>query len=154
MEYYFDDNENRDKLKAVLKSWKRTPYLHMCGEKGLGCDCIHLVLRVYQEMGIVPEDYKIPNYNADWHLHNKESLLAKGVITSLNDRAEILVGLKDYRPKDGDVILYHYGKTISHAGIYCDRKVYQALHGAGVLAIDYSDKTWKKRARVAIRMKA
>jgi cell wall-associated NlpC family hydrolase len=144
--YYFENIEEKDRLKKILDSWISTPYRHACGVKGLGCDCIYFVARVYEEMGLL-NNVIIPKYPKDWHLHNTRELLEEGIIKNLNTEK---VSLFDFM--SGDIICSHYGKAASHAGIYFDGYIYQALNHIGVCKINANDKKFKKRMRFAYRI--
>lgn len=151
MIYYFDDKRHVTKLRRILEEWLGTPFRHQCGVKGMGCDCIHLVLRVYEEMGLIRFPSKrMPDYPRDWHLHNTTELLADGIERTMPvDRLEPVNA-----PMAGDILLSKYGRASSHSGIYCDGYVYQALNGMGVHKIDLNYKPYRNRMTHLYRMKA
>lgn len=65
-----------DRVVAEAMSWIGTPYRHQGRRKGVGCDCIGLVLGVWQALhGALPE---LPgNYAPDWaEAGGEERLLA------------------------------------------------------------------------------
>lgn len=145
---YFKDKNNQMELKRILDEWEGTPFRHHCGVKGLGCDCIHLVACVFNELGLLVLTRKtIPDYPKDWHLHNTRELLEEGLFKVLNV-VKVELGILI----NGDIILSHYGKAASHAGIYYDGYVYQALNGIGVRRINFDDKKFRKRMRFAFRI--
>ena len=143
----FDDIEKQKELKIILDSWLNTPFRHRCGVKGKGCDCIHFVARVFEEMGLLTLN-KVPNYPRDWHLHNTRELLAEAITKYLAVEKVNLNSLKN-----GDIILAHYGKAASHAGIYFDGYVYQSIINVGVCKINFKDKVFKRQMRFAYRVK-
>ena len=150
MKYFFDDIENDRKLKEILDSWifPPTPFRHRCGVKGLGCDCIHFVMKVLEEAGVVSwRKDLIPDYPKDWHLHNTREMLAEGLIRELHVEK---VSLDDL--KNGDIILSHYGKASSHSAIYYDEHVYQALNETGVKRISFSDRVFRRQMKFAYRV--
>lgn len=148
MSYYFEDKECQESLRVILEEWLDTPFRHHCGVKGLGCDCIHFVARVYEEMGLLAiTKESIPDYPRDWHLHNTRELLEEGVLKALNVEK---VDLNDL--VRGDIVFSHYGKAASHVGVYFDGYVYQALDGIGVRKINFNDKMLRKRMKFAYRM--
>lgn len=144
--YYFEDIEKQKDLKKILDEWLHTPFRHKCGVKGLGCDCIHFAVRVYEELGILT-NVVIPDYPKDWHLHNTRELLEEETIKNLNAEKINLFNLMN-----GDIIYSHFGKAASHAGIYFDGYVYQALNDIGVRKINFNDKKFRKRMRFAYRI--
>jgi cell wall-associated NlpC family hydrolase len=143
---YFEDIEEQNKLKKILDEWLDTPFRHHCGVKGLGCDCIHFVVRIFEELGLLI-DVVIPDYPKDWHLHNTRELLEEGILKNLNVEKVSLSNLMN-----GDIICSHFGKAASHAGIYFDGYVYQALNNIGVRKINFNDKKFRKRMRFAYRI--
>ena len=151
MNYYFEDLEKQGQLKIILDEWLDTPFRHKAGVKGVGADCIHFVARVFEEMGIVKwRKDLIPDYPYDWHLHNTRELLAEGI-----DRVLNVEKLDKEAPKmNGDIALYHMGKAASHAAIYFDGYIYQALTDIGVCKIHVLDKTFKKQMRFLYRILA
>lgn len=146
--YWFKSEERQAKLKEVLDSWLRTPFRHHCGVKGMGCDCIHFVARVFEEVGYFTNPIKIEWYPKDWHLHRDEQRLMQGLVKHL--RKVKSVPLMDF--KNGDIILFQYGRTNSHAAIYCDGHLYQALVRGGVHKTWLQDPVWMKRMKVAFRV--
>ena len=90
-------------------SWLKTPYLHMgCvkGEAG-GVDCCMILVAIYCGLGLVPEFDPRP-YPKDWHLHRDEERYLDGFLK---------YGRKVKKPKPGDVVLFRFGRTVSHSGI-------------------------------------
>jgi len=147
--YFFDDIDKQKELKLILDSWVGTPFKHKTAVKGKGCDCIHLVGCVFQEMGLLVFNKKtVPDYPPDWHLHNTRELLSEGIISRLNVEKKDLNNLMN-----GDIILSHYGKASSHAGIYFDGYVYQALTRIGVKKINFKDQKYRKRMKFVYRVK-
>jgi cell wall-associated NlpC family hydrolase len=149
VEYYFTDKEKQKELKTILESWLNTPYKHHTGVKGMGCDCIHFVGCVMEEMGLLNFDRKsVPQYPRDWHLHNTREILSEGIEARLNVEK---LNIND-KLINGDIILSHYGKASSHAGIFFDNYVYQALDGIGVRKIIFTDQKFKKQMKFFYRI--
>ena len=145
---FFETEAKQQELKKILDSWIGTPFRHHCGVKGLGCDCIHFVACVFDEMKIIKMTKKlIPDYPKDWHIHNTRELLLEGIKKFLKTEDVEFKNLKN-----GDIILSHYGKASSHIGIYLDGYVYQALEKIGVCKINIKDKKFKERMRFAVRI--
>jgi len=146
--YYFDDVDNLNRLETILSEWKGTPYRHHCGVKGLGCDCIHFVARVVEELGLIKiTKNMVPTYPKDWHLHNSRELLSEAILKHLNVEK---VGID--KLKDGDIVLMHYGKAASHAAFYFKGYLHQALNGVGVTIINASDRLFKRQMKFAYRV--
>ena len=123
--YFFDDLQKIEDLKQELESWKGTPYKHRTGVKQRGCDCIHLVVNSLKVVGADKGRHiAIPKYAPDWHMHTGTPLLIEG-IKAQYDVEEIKIDPDLIR--NGDVILFHWGRQAAHSGIYMDGQVYQAL---------------------------
>jgi len=151
MKYYFEDVEKQTQLKLILDEWMDTPFRHKAGVKGVGCDCIHFVARVFEEMGLVTWHKKlIPDYPFDWHLHNTRELLAEGIEQVLN----VEKFSKELPKSNGDILLYHSGKAASHASIFFDNYVYQSLTDIGVCKIHISDRVLRKQLQFLYRILA
>lgn len=55
----------RPEIAAAARCWIGTPYVHQARTRGAGCDCLGLVLGVWEEvLGPLPETP--PAYTADW----------------------------------------------------------------------------------------
>lgn len=145
---YFGDFEKQQQLKKILDEWIGTPFRHHCGVKGLGCDCIHFVARVFEEIGFLTwRKNMIPNYPKDWHIHNTRELLAEKILEN-----NCIEQIKLSELKNGDIVLSHFGKAASHAGIYFNKYVYQALTHAGVCKISFVDKLVQRHMKFAYRL--
>jgi len=147
MEYFFGDTGRQRELKRILDEWRGTPYRHWAGVKGLGCDCIHFIVRVLEELGLGP--FTVPRYARDWHMHNSEELLFDGITNGLEQEE---VGFAS--PMNGDIMLFQFGKAISHSAIYYDKYLYQAINNVGVEKINWMDNKWHKRKRFNFRILA
>lgn len=145
--YYFEDKNKDTQLKIILDEWLDTPFRHHCGVKGLGCDCIHFVKSVYEELGLV-NPIKVPDYPRDWHMHNTREMLSEALEHYLN---AVHVAL-DAKHMNGDIVLSHYGKAASHAGIIYGPHVYQALDGVGVKRIHFADKKFRTQMKFIYRV--
>jgi NlpC/P60 family putative phage cell wall peptidase len=104
-------DELRAAIVAEARTWTGTPYRWCADIKGVGVDCLMLLVRVYQGVGLVPADFDPRPYNPRWHLHRSEELYLQG-IERFAHRVE--------RAQPGDIEVYRFGKTASHAGIVID----------------------------------
>lgn len=148
--YYYSDIAKVEKLSAILKEWDGTPYRHHVGVKQLGCDCIHFVGCVLDEMGVVDfHNIRVPNYPRDWHLHNTREMLLENFLSRVNCEEVSLKALED-----GDIIFSHYGQAASHSAIYLSEYCWQSLAICGVVKIHISDRAMKRQMRYAYRILA
>ena len=95
-------------LLAEAKSWVGTPWHHAAALKGVGVDCAMLLVRCYQSIGVLPEDFDPRPYPRDWHLHRSEERFMDAVL----ERAKATK-----TPKPGDLALYKFGRCYSHGAI-------------------------------------
>ena len=52
-------------IVAAARGWVGTPYRHRAALRGVGCDCLGLLVGVWREVtGTAPPE--LPNYRADW----------------------------------------------------------------------------------------
>lgn len=145
MKSFFGNSERLEALRKTLQEWQGTPYVHFAGVKGAGCDCIHFVAKVLEELGA--GETRIPWYPKDWHLHSGEELLLNGF---KGDPRFFEIDVNSI--EDGDIVLFKFGKTCSHCGFYLDDHVYQAITDIGVERRHWRDQHWYKRRRHAFRV--
>lgn len=89
------------------RTWLGTPYHHQGRIKGVGVDCAMLLAECYHACGLVPYIDPTP-YPPDWHLHRSE----ERYLSWVEDYADPVE-----TPAPGDVVLYQFGRCISHGGI-------------------------------------
>ena len=145
MKYLFENEEKTKELGRILESWLNTPFRHYSGVKGLGCDCIHLVARVFEEMGMGP--FKIFQYPKDWHIHKVNDLLINGIKEQLK-----VEEFSPENPINGDIILFKFGKAASHSALFYNGRIYHAVTNLKVLKTPWFDKIWYKRRYKIMRV--
>lgn len=150
MKYYFEDEDNRQRLIEELESWRGTPYRHRGAVKKSGVDCIGFVLTAYKNVGAIKIGASaLPKYTPLWHYHSSEERLYK----EFKHRRK-----RDFREvsfsevEDGDLILYELGKVVGHCGIVFGDSVYQSLSMAGVNKIHRRDSSWDRRKRCVFKV--
>jgi len=147
-EELFADKQMESILYEELKSWIRTPYRHWSGVKGKGCDCIHLVVNVLKVVDAFNgAAIVIPKYSPDWHLHRGEPLMKNFIEKML---PSILITDRT-KAKNGDVVLFKYGRQAAHCGIYYEEEIYQAINEMGVHTRQYTDKDFYDRVKYIYR---
>lgn len=101
--------QRRDVVRAAL-DWVGTPWHHAARVKGAGVDCAQLLIAAYAEAGLINEFDPGP-YPIDHMLHSDDQIL-QGWCERLGRSVD--------HPKEGDVVLWQWGRTFSHAGIVMD----------------------------------
>jgi len=115
----------RAAVVAEAAGWLGTPWHHRARVKGAGVDCIQFVIAVFSACGLCPA-IDTGDYSRDWMLHRDDEL--------------ILDGLRQYaweieRPGLGDIVVYRFGRTFSHVGIFSapDRIIHAYLAESEVI---------------------
>lgn len=133
-----DEQAERERVVAIALQWERTPYRHEARIKGVAADCT-FIAAVYEEAGLIPH-VEIGPYSSQWHLHQREERYL-GLVLQYAHEIE-------GPPQPGDVVLYKFGRVMSHSGIvifpgwphiihagYQERIVSRADGTAGMMAL-------------------
>ena len=115
-------NSVRQRFVAEALSWLGTRYHHGAMVKGDakqhgGVDCIMLMVAAGRAAGKVSPDFDPRPYPQYWYMHRDEEKYLNGIIGYCT-RTE--------SPQRGDIVLYKFGRTVSHGAIYLDET--QILH--------------------------
>jgi NlpC/P60 family putative phage cell wall peptidase len=120
----------RSAILEEAKTWLGTPYHHKSAQKGVGVDCLGLIHAVYSALNLVPA-IAIPEYSPNWFLHQDKERFLEGLAPYATEIAQA---------KSGDLILWRFGRSFSHAGILVEENlVIHALRGFGCLQSELSD---------------
>lgn len=131
-------------LIAEIESWIGTRWIHGQCLKGIGVDCVRFVCAIGKFAGWVDKKYTVPVYNKDWALHNTATMLEDEVCKFCD---------KTIGPYQvGDIMLFIYARSASHAGIYIGgNKMVHSYQGGGVVKSDlkhymkYLHSVWRPR---------
>jgi len=115
------------RIVEIARTWIGTPWKHNQSAKGLGTDCVGLLLGIGKELGMFPE--RIPNYA---RIPQGDSLL--------RELEKYLLFCSEY--EDGDVLVFRRMGVITHVGIVSDKKNKQIIHATnhqkiGVVEVYY-----------------
>lgn len=94
---------------ALARSYLGTPFHHQGRLRGVGVDCVGLVLCVARELGHVPADWDVPGY----------SRLPDGreLVRHLRER---MAEVPQAQMQPGDVVLVAFAKHPQHVGVVGD----------------------------------
>lgn len=134
-----DGSVDRAAIIAEARSWIGTPYRHQASLKGVGCDCLGLVLGVWRAFyGPLPETP--PPYAPDW--------AEAGVGEPLADAAmRHLVRCADGDVRPGDILIFRWRAHVAakHLAIAADPwRMIHAHDGAAVTEVAITP-FWRRR---------
>lgn len=121
---------NRTDIVTAARTWIGTPYMHQARHKGVGVDCIGLVIGVARELQMVPAGFDVNGYSRvpdrvslmrHAHLHmtlvSIDTMQEGDVVVVSFDRDPQHFGiLATYRPGVLSIIhaASHHGKVVEH----------------------------------------
>ena len=113
MFYEFDESD----IIKEAREWIGTPYVHMQSAKGHGCDCVGLVLGVWEKLA-GPAPMPKPVYTPQWPLHNDTS--------QLEDLLENHYKLPRAKTiKAGTILCFGFrNRPTHHVGIYTEEETF------------------------------
>jgi NlpC/P60 family putative phage cell wall peptidase len=100
--------QDRQNVVSEAIDWLNTPYHHQANLKGVGVDCLMLMLEVYQACGLIDGAVDPRPYVRDWHLHRSDEVYLGGV-------ERFAQRVDEAQP--GDIALFQFGRCVSHAAI-------------------------------------
>ncbi len=92
---------------AEARTWIGTPYRHQADMKGVGADCIMILVRVFADTGLIQAIDPRP-YADEWFLHRSEELYIGGIEQYAHEVSE---------PSPGDVMVFRWGRCYAHGGL-------------------------------------
>lgn len=98
----------RDEILRAARDWIGTPYHHRARIKGAGCDCLMLIVEAYTAAGLLPQGLEIPDYAPDIMFHKDDHSYLEAVLSYCEEVDT---------PRPGDIAMWRFGKTYSHAAI-------------------------------------
>lgn len=105
---------DRDSIVEAALGWLQTPFHHEARVKGVGVDCLQLIIAAHLEAGLLPAniDDSLDHYPHDAHLHNSDEQYIAGLLG--HGWSEVEAPLK------GDVAMFKIGRRYSHGVIVTD----------------------------------
>ncbi len=120
--------KSRQIAVEAARGWLRTPFHHHGRVKGAGVDCVQLLVAVFDEAGVLPDEARFEGYAWDWHIHRSEE--------------QYLAGLMKYcrqveSPAPGDIAMFKFGRCVSHGAIVIEWPIcIHAYFRQGVVEVD------------------
>jgi cell wall-associated NlpC family hydrolase len=119
----------KNKIVEEAISWVGTPYHSGANIKGVGVDCGQILIEIFGNVGVI-DKFNVEAYPMDWALHRSEEKYLE-FIEKYCDRVE--------KWQQGDIVLYKFGRCVSHSGVFIDDKgtIVHALVDVGVIYSNY-----------------
>jgi cell wall-associated NlpC family hydrolase len=96
------------------RSWVHTPYHHNAHLKGVGVDCLWILIECFKPVVPALSNFKPGNYSREWYFHRDEELYLQGVALYARRLPEGSI------PQPADIALYKVGRCVSHGAILVD----------------------------------
>lgn len=130
----------RQQVVQNAMRWVGTPYRHEGDLIGEGVDCLMLLVRVYQSVGVLPAEFDPRPYPVQYHMHHEDERYLDGVLVHCDEVSA---------PRPGDIGLWRIGKCYSHGGVLVDDhdggRVVHSYLSRGVLLSELSDPVFRNR---------
>ena len=113
---------NRQDVVTAAREWIDTPFHHQARLKGVGVDCVGLVIGVARELALVPPDFDITAYP---RVPDGKSLMSTAALH--------MTRIDFAQAESGDVIVVSFDKDPQHFGILGDYRHggLSIIHAAG-----------------------
>ncbi len=131
---------SKEMVVAEARSWLGTPFHHQGRLKGIGGDCIGLVIGVANALNI--SDYNITNYS---RLPNGD--LLKGLLELHLDK----VAIADRQI--GDIGLFKFEREPQHVGVFSDIGIIHNYQQVKQCVEHGFDSVWQQRLLAVFRFK-
>ena len=126
--------------------WEGTPYDHHSAIKGVGCDCVGLLIGVLKKIGYMSQNYKPRAYAQQWMLHRSTEIL-------ISDLEEYSTEVPKNEISAGDILLFKFGRATSHMGIFIKDNVFiHCWTKKGVCKSVLKNSIWEARLTKIVRL--
>lgn len=116
--------QQRQAVVSEALSWRGTPYHHLGRVKGIGVDCVMLLLETYERTGLIPHR-ETSWYTPKWSDRRNAAILMRIL-------GEYARQVREALPGDG--ALFRIGGRESHLAIVIDwPEIVHSLNGLGVI---------------------
>ncbi len=114
----------------TARQWIDTPYHHQGRVKGVGCDCIGLIIGVCKEIGLIDFDFTAYDRTPDSTVMMEE----------LNRYCAPID-----RPDPGDILVFRIKRNPQHIALKTNEGILHAYQSAGKVVEHPLDPWWTKR---------
>lgn len=132
-------DETRARALEIAGTWLGTPYRHQASRKGVGCDCLGLMLGIWRELYGEAEPVRL-TYSPDW----AETARGEPLLDALRQRCGEL-NPSEMRP--GDILAFRWqpGAAAKHLALLApENRIIHAYEGHAVMASAFVP-SWRRR---------
>lgn len=129
----------RARVLSIADSWIGTPYRHQASRKGVGCDCLGLVIGIWRELYGERITARIA-YSPDW----AETATGEPLLAALRERCD---ELDPAAMRPGDVLTFRWqaGSAAKHLAILAPENcIIHAYEGHAVMTSAFVP-CWRRR---------
>lgn len=127
-------------IVAEARTWLDTPFKHQGRLKGVGSDCVGIILGVGKSLNLL--DYQLSNYGK-----LPDGMLMYKIMKEQLDE----VSLDDIQL--GDIILFKFHSEPQHVGFYTDIGILHSYADVKKCVETSMDDTWKSRVVSVFRFR-
>jgi NlpC/P60 family putative phage cell wall peptidase len=127
-------------ILAEARRWIGTPYRHAASLRGIGCDCLGLVVGIRRALG--HPTHVPPSYAVDWAEATGTERLLQGC-----DRFLVAAGARPDDIRPGLLLLFRWrdARPASHLGLAVDRRAMIHAHARASVAEVAISPAWSRR---------
>ncbi len=139
---------SKTQFQNELDKWLGTKFLHACRVCQRGCDCIGLIVALYEQFEVI-KNVKLPYYNLDFTDWREESPISD-MLKSLAEIEKVTEGFQV-----GDIMLYQFGRCKEgHVALMTNRKsIIHSVVDIGIIESRLDENFYAKRLSYAYRVK-
>lgn len=127
------------KVLGIAESWIGTPYRHQASRKGVGCDCLGLMIGIWRELYGEAVAVRL-RYSPDW----AETARGETLLDALRERCD---ELEPDAMRPGDILAFRWqaGSAAKHLALLAPgNRIIHAYEGHAVMASAFVP-SWRRR---------
>ncbi|MDE3017062.1 MAG: C40 family peptidase [Pseudomonadota bacterium] len=137
------NSESSRKIIEQARTWLGTPYHHQARLKGVGCDCLGLVVGVADELGLTHRDGRLlRSFDETDYSHQPDGARLTAMLQSVLDE------IPKEEAEPGDLVLFSIEGNPQHVGLLTDYEGLGVIHcyAPSRKVVEHRlDKKWQSR---------
>lgn len=130
-----------ERVLVLAENWIGTPYRHQGALKGVGCDCIGLILGIWRELYGSEPPLAVPPYAPDWAERSGEERLLDAGLRLFGPA----IPFKEAEPGDVLVFRWRAGCAAKHVGILADEGFFIHAYEQAAVTRSALVEGWRRR---------